>query len=622
MQFLTDRIITLAALFDDLQQHAEWADPLTPRQAEQIRALLDATALEQVVQIRLGNLHALPWVYYPYTNEVTELVPLGSVTLKSASLEGEVRGVLLAWLTGNQVSLASGFEPFWKQIIERASRLQTFAPFNLTLTHAPQDSAPVIFIPEQALASVQEKAGIRYQVAPGASAPYALSVDLLDAWTAPLIVKVHHAGVSLSEVRRQLSPDERRQRLDSRLRFLLYKTQRLPYYQQVAQPQTVAELHQLPVLTKQALEHGSPPYGRAMASQALPSGEVLVSGSSGGKTRYIPYSRDDWQSMIHEAVQTLYDIGLVAGDRVVNTLYGGHMYGGMLTSSQELALMPVEAYTVGQNITPHELVYLHQTFDINAIVGIPSLLDTLLSQAKQIDPQFHIEKVIYGGALWPEHRKKWLIETLGIKTFHSILAANDGAQIGYQSPPLQGVEHYLVDDYNYVEIVDDLGNPVADGERGHILLTNWQKFEYPLIRYKIGDVGRIVPQRDGGRVLEFLGRSDGLIVLNGRQSLYYQDVANVLSEAGIAQLQLTISQKGHREMLQVSIEAPQPVDTQALEQNLQAALPSLRPGDGVSIELLDFQVRVVQVEKLARHPVSGKIRLVEDLRFSRPEEIA
>ncbi|MFP3449138.1 hypothetical protein, partial [Pseudomonas sp. SIMBA_067] len=89
--------------------------------------------------------------------------------------------------------------------------------------------------------------------------------------------------------------------------------------------------------------------------------------------------------------------------------------------------------------------------------------DTLLSQAKQIDPQFHIEKVIYGGALWPEHRKKWLIETLGIKTFHSILAANDGAQIGYQSPPLQGVEHYLVDDYNYVEIVDDLGNPVADG---------------------------------------------------------------------------------------------------------------------------------------------------------------
>jgi phenylacetate-CoA ligase len=384
----------------------------------------------------------------------------------------------------------------------------------------------------------------------------------------------------------------------------------------------VAELHQLPVLTKQALEHGSPPYGRAMASQALPSGEVLVSGSSGGKTRYIPYSRDDWQSMIHEAVQTLYDIGLVAGDRVVNTLYGGHMYGGMLTSSQELALMPVEAYTVGQNITPHELVYLHQTFDINAIVGIPSLLDTLLSQAKQIDPQFHIEKVIYGGALWPEHRKKWLIETLGIKTFHSILAANDGAQIGYQSPPLQGVEHYLVDDYNYVEIVDDLGNPVADGERGHILLTNWQKFEYPLIRYKIGDVGRIVPQRDGGRVLEFLGRSDGLIVLNGRQSLYYQDVANVLSEAGIAQLQLTISQKGHREMLQVSIEAPEPVDTQALEQNLQAALPSLRPGDGVSIELLDFQVRVVQVEKLARHPVSGKIRLVEDLRFSRPEEIA
>ncbi|WP_267371482.1 MULTISPECIES: hypothetical protein [unclassified Pantoea] len=108
-----------------------------------------------------------------------------------------------------------------------------------------------------------------------------------------------------------------------------------------------------------------------MGSHALASGEVLVSGASGGKARFIPYSHDDWQNMIQQGVQTLYDVGLVAGDRVINTLYGGHMYGGMLTSSQELALMPIQSYTAGQGIKPEELVELRRTFKINAIIGIP-----------------------------------------------------------------------------------------------------------------------------------------------------------------------------------------------------------------------------------------------------------
>lgn len=377
---------------------------------------------------------------------------------------------------------------------------------------------------------------------------------------------------------------------------------------------------QLPILTKQALEAGSPPNSHDMGSHALASGEVLVSGTSGGKARFIPYSHDDWQNMIQQGVQTLYDVGLVAGDRVINTLYGGHMYGGMLTSSQELALMPIQSYTAGQGIKPEELVELRRTFKINAIIGIPGLLDTLLSQAKKIEPHFTLEKVIYGGASWPEHRKQWLSQALGIKTFHSILAANDGAQIGYQSPPLTGAEHYLIDDYNYVEIVDDQGKPVDEGQAGHILLTNWQKFEYPLIRYKIGDRGRLVTRPEGGRVLEFLGRSDGLIILNGRNALYYQEVADLAFEHGVEQLQLTIRQEGERETLEISVEASRAIETKRLKQVLLDALPSLGTDKGVSDKLLNFSINVIQVSQLPRHPVSGKVRLVDDRRFSSVEE--
>ncbi len=43
--------------------------------------------------------------------------------------------------------------------------------------------------------------------------------------------------------------------------------------------------------------------------------------------------------------------------------------------------------------------------------------------------------------------------------------------------------------HNVVEIVDEAGTPVKDGEPGRILITNLHNYSMPLIRYEIGDVG-------------------------------------------------------------------------------------------------------------------------------------
>ena len=619
MHDITDRIITLSSLFDDMQHDRRWHELVTPQQAEQIAALFDAEALENAVWHGLGNLHALPWIYHAHTNDVTELMSRGAVTVTGRSLGAQWRGVLIAWLTGNQVTVLSEFVSFWQSLATRASQLNVFVPFEFSLGAALDVGSVTVSVPELALQKDKDCEGpvILYQVSSGAVAPYPLALDFAAAWSAVLVEKVRRVGVSLTSARQQLSARQKSLRLDSRMRFLFFKTKRLPYYRQLPQPGTMEKFSEFPVLTKAILEKNSPPQGNSMASGALPSGEVLVSGSSGGQKRYIPYSQHDWQSMVQEAVQVLYDVGLTPGDKVVNTLYGGHMYGGMLTSSQELAQMPVESYTVGQNVTPDELVHLRRTFGINAIIGIPSLLETLLSEAKRIDPEFRLEKVIYGGAPWQESRKRWLREELCVRVVRSILAANDGAQIGYQTESLQRTEHFLVDDYNYVEIVDDDGKPVPDGQRGNILITNWQKFEYPLIRYKIGDVGRIVPGEQG-RILEFLGRSDGLIILNGRHALYYQDVVDALAHVAVSQLQLTISRQQEHEILRVNLESQEPLDMQILRQRLIEALPALRPNGMVSEHVLQFRVEVVQVGQgeLTRNPVSGKVRLVEDLRMT------
>jgi phenylacetate-CoA ligase len=66
---------------------------------------------------------------------------------------------------------------------------------------------------------------------------------------------------------------------------------------------------------------------------------------------------------------------------------------------------------------------------------------------------------------------------------------------------------------NYVEIVDNEGNPVPDGTEGNILVTSLTNFAMPLIRYQIGDRGVLSARKNSaqggyGQVLErVLGRT-------------------------------------------------------------------------------------------------------------------
>jgi phenylacetate-CoA ligase len=71
---------------------------------------------------------------------------------------------------------------------------------------------------------------------------------------------------------------------------------------------------------------------------------------------------------------------------------------------------------------------------------------------------------------------------------------------------------------NYIEIVDSEGNRVPDGTPGEILVTSLTNYAMPLIRYRIGDRGVLLPLEEGkdgryGQVLkEVLGRTYDLFI--------------------------------------------------------------------------------------------------------------
>ncbi|MFC5827163.1 phenylacetate--CoA ligase family protein [Nonomuraea insulae] len=84
---------------------------------------------------------------------------------------------------------------------------------------------------------------------------------------------------------------------------------------------------------------------------------------------------------------------------------------------------------------------------------------------------------------------------------------------------------HLGEDRVYCEIVDERGRPVPDGEQGQVVVTAFLERAMPLLRYSLGDIGRIEPGRcPCGRRFRTLrltaGRSNDYVTLPSGERLY------------------------------------------------------------------------------------------------------
>ncbi len=77
---------------------------------------------------------------------------------------------------------------------------------------------------------------------------------------------------------------------------------------------------------------------------------------------------------------------------------------------------------------------------------------------------------------------------------------------------------------NYVEVLDNDNQPVGEGKRGRVIVTNIHNYSMPLIRYEIGDIAEVGPERCAcgnglptlkditGRSIDYFVREDGALV--------------------------------------------------------------------------------------------------------------
>ena len=565
-----------------------------------IEALLDEPALRAALDPLIGALHQYPWQACTDRPEVIRTTPVGTVRIDDIHAASTARGLLFALATGNDVVIRTDRPRLWLSIAGAFTATELPLPA-IQVTDRVDDGLPSLSIPDLELV--------------GARAIF--EADSLAAWTHGLVHRERIPGLSLAQARSS-QPEQ----LSARLRYLVHRARECAYYTDLPDIKGIEEISTLPVMDKDALAAATLPEGRALYSGAPASGEVLRSGGSSGAPRYVVSSLEDWENMVREAVPLLFDLGLRPGTRLINTLFGGGLYGGLTTSVCELSRMPVQCYTTGQIVTVDDLLMLtDDRFEADAILGQPALILPLLREAKARRPELSVEKILYGGTPMSESDKVWLREELGATTIASVLAANDGAQLGYQCAHLSGTRHHLIEDFNHIEVVDDENRPVESGHEGHLLVTSLQKFEAPLLRYRIGDYGRITEGHAcacgvTGPILEYLGRSDGLIKMMGRRVLH-GELVDALSGYGVSRLQVEIASDGRKETVTLHTEAPTELDADVLRKHLLEEFAVLGDDSRFDPQLGVFELEVIchADGSLPRDPVSGKIKPVIDRRL-------
>jgi phenylacetate-CoA ligase len=418
-----------------------------------------------------------------------------------------------------------------------------------------------------------------------------------------------------------LTEEERASLINERLRDLLDEARKAPLYAERLRGldiTAVGDLEKLPVLTREEMDQNMLPKGRGLAaSPEYWGGYVSRSGGSTGEPKFAIYDGPDWEAMISHAERCLRAAGLTRGDRLANFMLAGDLYGSFVSFDHINRRIGVTTFAFAHQLSPAVFVDIWRKFQINVVQGIPTAILPLLRAARELEPALRIEKVVYAGNPMAKSDFVWLREALGVKRIASIIGANDGGQLAFQCEHQSGPLHHLVDDYNYVEIIDEIGKRVPDGEPGRILLTSLQKRAFPLIRYELGDAGRIVGSECAcgrtTRVIEYLGRADDTIPV-GNMNFRFRDVAAALGDLPLSPLQLVVRSVPAGDAIVLRAETTE--RTEEMKGRILSQLFTRLEKLEERVEdksVAELTIELLAPGELPRNPRTGKVRqLVEE----------
>lgn len=225
-----------------------------------------------------------------------------------------------------------------------------------------------------------------------------------------------------------------------------------------------------------------------------------------------------------------------------------------------LRRMDVSALVYGPISDPHDAAEAIAAFSADCLVGIPTqVLSVARSHLGAAIERNRIKNVLLSTDYVPQSIVKSLEDTWGCRVFNHYGMTETGLGGGVECEALDG--YHLREADLYFEIVDHKSGEVCgNGTLGEVVFTTLTRQGMPLIRYRTGDMARIIPQAcPCGSVLRRMdrvkGRWEGLVNVGPGYTLGLPDVDEALFQLpGVLDYRVTVSRRRDEKLrLQIDV---------------------------------------------------------------------
>ncbi len=318
------------------------------------------------------------------------------------------------------------------------------------------------------------------------------------------------------------------------------------------------DITKLPFTTKEDLRENYPFGLFAVPPEKLV--RVHTSSGTSGKPKVVGYTRNDLDNWINMVSRSLYMVGVRSKDVFQNMVSYALFTGGLgIHYGAELIGAMVVPSATGN--TERQIQFIRD-FGTTAIHATPSYALHIkeVAESKGLDPgELGINIGCFGAEPWSDSMRKRLEDTFGLKAYDSYgLSEMNGPGVAFECTQQDGLHIWA--DHFFIEIVDEQGNPVSEGERGELVLTPLTKEAMPLLRYRTGDLTFIMGGdcpcgRTHPKMHRILGRADDMIIVRGI-NVFPSQIEHILMqvpEAGDS-YQVIITRDGTLDEMKVRVE--------------------------------------------------------------------
>ncbi|MDX7998271.1 long-chain-fatty-acyl-CoA reductase [Xenorhabdus sp. Reich] len=337
------------------------------------------------------------------------------------------------------------------------------------------------------------------------------------------------------------------------------------------------------------------------------------SGGSTGEPKLAAYSYHDYHQQMLSAADGVFSSGLEpATDRVMNLLYGGKLYGGMMSFFTILDKLGVAQYPMGgpsdNDFSEIADFIVHQR--INTLVGMPSTLHRLfLNEEAKLRQYGGVRKVFCGG----EHlnmSQRTLLTRFGVTLIRStIYGSVDAGPMGHGCSASEDGVFHLMADTQWLEILNEENDqPVADGETGRLVFTSLHREAQSVQRYDLGDFGCWVNQPCSCGLssprFRLLGRNGSLL----RVGSIFVNLADLSEQLGLPVQWIIDHDSDGIDSIRLLIDSSDPIEVR------QRLLQDTKIAEVVDGNLLMLDIISTSSSDFQQNGHSGKTPLFIDLR--------